>query len=100
MTSSPKPTGTVAENDPSAPAVVLVTDAAAPVVVSADATLTDAPADVVPVTVVVADPVVAPEAGAGGGTLRAGQSRPQGRAGAPGPGPRAAARPIRPPCRR
>src|SRR3984957_6897435 len=54
MTSSPKPTGTVAENDPSGPAVVLVTDAAAPVVVSADPMSTDAPADVLPVTVVAA----------------------------------------------
>ena len=37
--------------------------AAAPVVVSADPMSTDAPGDVVPVTVVVADPIVAPEAG-------------------------------------
>ncbi|MGO9220974.1 MAG: hypothetical protein ACLP5E_24920 [Streptosporangiaceae bacterium] len=48
---------------------MLVTDAAAPVVVSADPMSTDpmstdAPGDVVPVTVVVADPSVAPEAGA------------------------------------
>ena len=57
MTLSPNPTGTVAENDPSAAATVLVTDAAAPVVVSADPMSTDAPGDVVPVTVVVADPM-------------------------------------------
>ena len=42
---------------------MLATVAAAPVVVSAAATSTDAPGAVVPVTVVVADPTVAPEAG-------------------------------------
>jgi hypothetical protein len=50
----PKLTGTVAENDPSDPAVVLVTAAGAPVVVSSDWTVTAAPAAVFPVTVVVA----------------------------------------------
>jgi hypothetical protein len=48
----PKLTGTVAEKDPSAAAVVLVTEAGAPVVVSSEATLTWAPGVVVPVTVV------------------------------------------------
>ena len=52
MTLLPKPTGTVAEKDPSAAAVVLVTAAGAPVVVSADATVTAAPGAVFPVTAV------------------------------------------------
>jgi hypothetical protein len=48
----PKLTGTLAENEPSAAAVVLVTDVGAPVVVLADATVTGDPGVVVPVTVV------------------------------------------------
>ena len=64
ITSSPNPTGTVAENDPSDPAVTEVTVAVAPVVVSADAMSTCAPGAVVPVTVVVAESSVAPEVGA------------------------------------
>ena len=60
----PKLTGTVAENDPSAAAVVLVTAAGAPVVVSADATVTAAPGVVVPVTVVEEVASVLPWAGA------------------------------------
>ena len=64
MTSLPNPIGTLAENDPSGAATVLVTDGAAPVVVSAEPTSTEAPGEVVPVTVVVVDPIVAPEAGA------------------------------------
>ena len=64
MTLLPNPTGTLAENEPSLAATVLVTDAAAPVVVSAEPRSAEAPGEVVPVTVVVADPSVAPEAGA------------------------------------
>jgi hypothetical protein len=60
----PKPTGTVAEKDPSSAAVVLVTAAGAPVVVSADAIVTVAPGVVVPVTVVDATASVLPSAGA------------------------------------
>jgi hypothetical protein len=60
----PKPTGTLAEKDPSDPAVVLVTAAASPVVVSAASIDTADPGVVVPVTVVVAVVSVAPEAGA------------------------------------
>jgi hypothetical protein len=60
----PKPTGTVAEKDPSAAAAVLVTEARAPVVVSADATVTDAPAAVFPVTMVDVTASVLPSAGA------------------------------------
>src|SRR5262249_54526031 len=60
----PKPTGTVAEKEPSAAAVVLVTEAGVPVVVSADATVTDAPAVVLPVTVVDVTASVLPLAGA------------------------------------
>jgi hypothetical protein len=60
----PKLTGTVAEKDPSDAAVVLVTVAAAPVVVSADAIVTDAPAAVFPVTVVDVTASVLPSAGA------------------------------------
>jgi hypothetical protein len=48
----PKLTGTVAEKDPSAVAVVPVTAVGAPVVVLADATVTAAPGVVLPVTVV------------------------------------------------
>jgi predicted phage tail protein len=59
----PKLTGTVAENDPSDAAVVLVTVAGAPVVVSSDWTVTAAPGAVVPVTVVVAVARVLPAAG-------------------------------------
>jgi len=50
----PKPTGTLAEKDPSDPAVVLVTVAASPVVLSAASIDTADPGVVVPVTVVVA----------------------------------------------
>jgi len=60
----PKLTGTVAENDPSAAAVVLVTAVGAPVVVSADATVTADPGAVVPVTVVEVTASVLPWAGA------------------------------------
>jgi hypothetical protein len=60
----PKLTGTVAEKDPSDAAVVLVTAAEAPVVVSADAIVTDAPAAVFPVTVVDVTARVLPAAGA------------------------------------
>jgi len=60
----PKLTGTVAEKDPSDAAVVLVTAAGAPVVVSADAIVTDAPAAVFPVTVVDVTARVLPSAGA------------------------------------
>jgi hypothetical protein len=59
----PKLTGTVAEKDPSAAAVVLLTDAGAPVVVSSAATVTDAPGAVVPVTVVDETARVLPDAG-------------------------------------
>lgn len=59
----PKLTGTVAEKDPSAAAVVPVTEAGAPVVVSSEATLTDAPGAVVPVTVVDEAARVLPGAG-------------------------------------
>jgi len=59
----PKLTGTLAEKDPSAAAVVLVTEASAPVVVSSDATVTWAPGLVVPVTVVEEADRVLPEAG-------------------------------------
>jgi hypothetical protein len=52
ITLLPKLTGTLASKEPSAAAVVLVTDAGAPVVVSSDATVTWAPGFVVPVTVV------------------------------------------------
>ena len=52
ITLLPKLTGTVASKEPSAAAVVLVTEAGAPVVVSSEATLTCAPGVVVPVTVV------------------------------------------------
>ena len=64
ITLVPKLTGTVAEKDPSAAAVVLVTDVGAPVVVSSEATVTAAPGVVVPVTVVEAAASVAPWAGA------------------------------------
>jgi hypothetical protein len=57
-------TGTVAEKDPSDAAIVLVTAAGAPVVVSADAIVTDAPAAVFPVTVVDVTARVLPSAGA------------------------------------
>jgi hypothetical protein len=60
----PKPTGTLAEKDPSDPAVVLTTVAASLVVVSSASIDTAEPAVVVPVTVVVAVVSVAPEAGA------------------------------------
>ena len=60
----PKLTGTLAEKDPSAAAVVLVTEAGAPVVVSADWTVTAEPGVVVPVTVVEAVASVLPWAGA------------------------------------
>ncbi|MBV9853881.1 MAG: hypothetical protein JOY82_05075 [Streptosporangiaceae bacterium] len=60
----PKLTGTGAEKDPSAAAVVVVTEAGAPVVVSADSMVTDAPGAVVPVTVVEETASVLPRAGA------------------------------------
>jgi hypothetical protein len=60
----PKLTGTFAEKDPSAAAVVLVTAAGAPVVVSADPTVTADPGAVVPVTVVEVTASVLPWAGA------------------------------------
>ena len=60
----PKLTGTVAEKDPSAAAAVLVTEAGAPVVVSADATVTAAPGAVFPVTAVEEAASVLPWAGA------------------------------------
>jgi hypothetical protein len=60
----PKPTGTLAEKDPSDAAVVLVTVAASLVVVSAASIDTADPGVVVPVTVVVAVVSVAPEDGA------------------------------------
>jgi hypothetical protein len=60
----PKPTGTLAEKDPSDPAVVLITVAASLVVVSSASIDTADPGVVVPVTVVVAVVSVAPEAGA------------------------------------
>jgi hypothetical protein len=60
----PKLTGAVAENDPSAAAVVLVTAVGAPVVVSADATVTAAPGAVVPVTAAEEVASVLPRAGA------------------------------------
>src|ERR1700722_2853118 len=63
ITLLPKLTGTVAWKEPSAAAVVLVTEAGAPVVVSSEATLTDAPGLAVPVTVVEDTARVAPEAG-------------------------------------
>jgi hypothetical protein len=59
----PKLTGTVAENDPSAAAVVVVTEAGAPVVASADSIVTVAPGAVVPVTVVEVAASVLPDAG-------------------------------------
>ena len=64
ITLLPKPTGTVAEKDPSAAAVVLVTVVGAPVVVSADATVTADPGVVVPVTVVDEAASALPSAGA------------------------------------
>ena len=60
----PKLTGTVAEKDPSAAAVVLVTAAGAPVVVSADSIVTATPGAVVPVTVADEVASVLPWAGA------------------------------------
>ena len=60
----PKLTGTVAENEPSAAAVVLVTAVGPPVVVLADATVTADPGAVVPVTVVEEAASVLPWAGA------------------------------------
>ena len=60
----PKLTGAVAEKDPSAAAVVLVTAAGAPVVVSADSIVTAAPGAVVPVTVADEVASVLPLAGA------------------------------------
>jgi hypothetical protein len=60
----PKLTGTVAEKEPSAAAVVLVTVAAAPIVVSAEAIVTVAPGVVFPVTVVDVTASVLPWAGA------------------------------------
>ena len=63
ITLLPKPTGTVAEKDPSAPAVTLVTAGGAPVVTSAGSMVTDAPGVVVPVTVVEETASVAPCAG-------------------------------------
>jgi hypothetical protein len=60
----PKLTGTVTENDPSDPAVVLTTVVAALVVVSSEATVTADPGAVVPVTVVVAVASVLPAVGA------------------------------------
>jgi hypothetical protein len=60
----PKLTGTKTENDPFAAAVAEVTAAGAPVVVSEDATVTETPGVVVPVTVVEATASVLPGAGA------------------------------------
>jgi hypothetical protein len=60
----PKLIGTVAEKDPSDAAVVLATEAGAPVVVSADPIVTADPGVVVPVTVVEEVASVLPWAGA------------------------------------
>jgi hypothetical protein len=64
ITLLPKLIGTLAENDPSAAAVVLVTADGAPVVVSADSIVTADPAVVAPVTVVEAVASVLPLTGA------------------------------------
>ena len=63
-TLSPKPTGTVTENDPSAAATAVPVVDGAPVVVSRDSTTTFAPGTVVPVTAVVAVVIAVPAAGA------------------------------------
>src|SRR6516165_10656066 len=63
ITLLPKLTGTVAENDPSAAAVVLITEVGAPVVASAVAIVTAAPGAVVPATLVEATASVLPLAG-------------------------------------
>src|ERR1700731_901950 len=63
-TLSPKPTGTVTENDPSGAATAVPVVDGVPVVVSRDSTTTFAPATVVPVTAVVGVVIAEPEAGA------------------------------------
>src|ERR1039458_7639115 len=63
-TLSPKPTGTVTENDPSDAATAVPTVDGVPVVVSRDSTTTFAPGSVVPVTAVVVVVTAVPEAGA------------------------------------
>src|SRR5581483_7057937 len=63
ITLAPNPSGTVAENEPSPAAVVVVRVVAPPVSVGVEAIVTVAPAAVVPVTCVVASLVSRPFAG-------------------------------------